>query len=59
VVWAKTNAGQGSFYRSQREFVLVFKNGDGPHQNNVELGKHGRNRSNVCRRQHPSRKSNG
>lgn len=47
VVWVKTNAGQGSFYRSQHEFILVFKNGDGPHQNNVELGKHGRNRSNV------------
>jgi DNA modification methylase len=47
VVWAKTNAGQGSFYRSQHEFIFVFKNGDGPHQNNVELGRHGRNRSNV------------
>lgn len=47
VVWAKTNAGQGSFYRSQHEFILVFKNGDAPHRNNVELGKHGRNRSNV------------
>jgi DNA modification methylase len=47
VVWTKTNAGQGSFYRSQHEFILVFKNGDGPHQNNIELGKHGRNRSNV------------
>jgi DNA modification methylase len=47
VVWAKTNAGQGSFYRSQHEFIFVFKNGDAPHQNNVELGKHGRNRSNV------------
>jgi DNA modification methylase len=47
VVWAKTNAGQGSFYRSQHELIFVFKNGDAPHQNNVELGKHGRNRSNV------------
>jgi DNA modification methylase len=47
VVWAKTNAGQGSFYRSQHEFIFVFKNGDAPHQNNIELGKHGRNRSNV------------
>jgi DNA modification methylase len=47
VVWAKTNAGQGSFYRSQHEFIFVFKNGDGPHQNNIELGRHGRNRSNV------------
>lgn len=46
-VWAKTNAGQGSFYRSQHEFVFVFKNGDGPHQNNIELGRHGRNRSNL------------
>ena len=47
VVWAKTNAGQGSFYRSQHELIFVFKSGDGPHQNNIELGKHGRNRSNV------------
>jgi DNA modification methylase len=47
VVWAKTNAGQGSFYRSQHEFIFVFKNGDASHQNNVELGRHGRNRSNV------------
>ena len=47
VVWAKTNAGQGSFYRSQHELILVFKNGDGPHQNNIELGRHGRSRSNV------------
>lgn len=47
IVWVKSNAGQGSFYRSQHEFILAFKNGDGPHRNNIELGKHGRNRSNV------------
>lgn len=47
VVWVKSNAGMGSFYRSQHEFVFVFRNGDGPHQNNVELGRYGRNRSNV------------
>lgn len=47
VVWVKSNAGQGSFYRSQHEFVAVFKNGDSPHRNNIELGRHGRNRSNV------------
>ncbi|WP_244487262.1 DNA methyltransferase [Afipia sp. Root123D2] len=47
VVWAKTNAGQGSFYRSQHELIFVFKNGEGSHQNNIELGKHGRSRSNV------------
>jgi DNA modification methylase len=47
VVWVKTNAGQGSFYRSQHEFVLVYKSGESPHVNNIELGRYGRNRSNV------------
>jgi DNA modification methylase len=47
VVWNKTNAGQGSFYRSQHEFIFVFRSGDAPNLNNVELGRHGRNRSNV------------
>lgn len=47
VVWNKTNAGQGSFYRSQHELIGVFRVGDVQHRNNVELGKHGRNRSNV------------
>jgi hypothetical protein len=46
-VWVKHNAGMGSLYRSQHELVLVFKNGRGHHQNNVQLGKHGRNRTNV------------
>jgi hypothetical protein len=48
-VWAKDNAGMGSFYRSQHELVLLFKNGKGAHQNNVQLGQHGRYRSNVWR----------
>jgi DNA modification methylase len=48
-VWTKTNAGMGSFYRSQHELVFVFKNGTGPHVNNIELGRFGRNRSNVWR----------
>lgn len=47
VVWVKSNAGQGSHYRSQHELIAVFKSGDGPHQNNIELGKNGRSRSNV------------
>jgi DNA modification methylase len=47
VVWNKTNAGQGSFYRSQHELIFVYKNGDAAHLNNIELGRHGRNRSNV------------
>ena len=46
-VWAKTNGGMGSFYRSQHELVFVFKNGTAAHINNVELGKFGRNRTNV------------
>jgi DNA methylase len=47
VVWVKSNAGQGSFYRSQHEFVVVFRAGEAAHLNNVELGRHGRSRSNV------------
>jgi len=47
VVWAKTNAGMGSLYRSQHELLSLFKKGTGPHVNNVELGKRGRWRSNV------------
>ncbi len=46
-VWRKTNAGMGSFYRSQHEFVFVFKSGNGLHINNIELGAHGRSRTNV------------
>ena len=47
IAWVKTNAGMGSFYRSQHELVLAFKNGQAPHINNFELGQHGRHRSNV------------
>ncbi|MGA9795919.1 MAG: DNA methyltransferase [Rhizomicrobium sp.] len=46
-VWAKTNGGMGSFYRSQHELVFVFQNGRGSHVNNIELGKHGRYRTNL------------
>lgn len=46
-VWNKDNGGMGSFYRSKHELVAVFKVGTGPHINNVELGRHGRNRTNV------------
>lgn len=46
-VWVKPNGGMGSLYRSRHEFVLVFKNGKKSHRNNVELGRHGRNRTNV------------
>ncbi|MBI1236588.1 MAG: DNA methylase N-4 [Alphaproteobacteria bacterium] len=47
VVWAKTNAGMGSFYRSQHELVFVFKKGKAAHTNTFGLGDTGRYRSNV------------
>lgn len=46
-VWNKTNGGMGSLYRAKHEFVAVFKNGEAPHINNIQLGKHGRNRTSV------------
>ena len=36
-----------SFYRSQHEFIGVFRVGKTAHLNNIELGRHGRSRSNV------------
>jgi len=46
-VWNKDNGGMGSLYRSKHELVFVFKNGAGAHINNIELGRHGRYRTNV------------
>jgi DNA modification methylase len=46
-VWVKDNPGMGALYRSRHEFILIFKSGTRRHVNNVELGKHGRNRTNV------------
>jgi ParB-like chromosome segregation protein Spo0J len=45
-VWVKDNGGMGSFYRSRHEFVLVFGKGK-KHCNNIQLGRFGRNRTNV------------
>lgn len=50
VVCAKTNGGQGSFWRSQHELLPVFKKGTAAHVNNVELGRFGRWRSNLWTR---------
>ena len=47
IAWIKTNAGMGSFYRSQHELIPVFKWGEATHLNNFELGQKGRSRSNV------------
>lgn len=46
-VWVKPNGGMGSLYRSRHELVFVYRVGDEAHTNNVELGRHGRNRTNV------------
>jgi DNA modification methylase len=46
-VWVKNNGGMGSFYRSQHELVFVFRNGHEQHRNNIQLGRYGRNRTNV------------
>ena len=45
-VWSKTNAGMGSFYRSQYELVGVYSRSD-RFQNNIQLGSSGRYRTNV------------
>jgi DNA modification methylase len=46
-VWVKSNGGMGSLYRSRHELVFVLRNGPEPHQNNIQLGRFGRNRTNV------------
>lgn len=47
ITWVKHSGGMGSLYRSQHELIFIFKKGKAPHINNVDLGKHGRNRTNV------------
>jgi DNA modification methylase len=46
-IWNKSNAGMGSLFRSKHELVFVYRVGTAPHLNMVELGRHGRNRTNV------------
>lgn len=48
-VWCKTNGGMGSLYRSQHELVCVFAMSGAKHRNNVQLGRFGRNRTNLWR----------
>lgn len=47
ITWAKTNAGMGSFYRSQTELIPLWKKGKAPHINNIEFGRHGRYRTTL------------
>ena len=46
-VWDKGSGAMGSLYRSQHEMVFVFADPNGPLLNNVQLGRFGRNRTNV------------
>lgn len=46
-VWNKNNGGMGSLYRSKHELFWIAKKGKAPHINNVELGRHGRYRTNI------------
>ena len=46
-IWNKSNAGMGSLYRSKHELISVYRVGNAGHLNAVELGRHGRNRTNV------------
>ena len=46
-IWNKLSGGMGGLYRSQHEPIYVFKHGKASYINNVELGKHGRYRTNV------------
>ncbi|MBP8233871.1 MAG: DNA modification methylase [Rhizorhabdus sp.] len=46
-IWNKGSGGMGGLYRSAYEEIAVFCNGTSPATNNVELGRNGRDRSNV------------
>lgn len=47
IVWNKGSGGMGSPYRSAHEFIVAFCKGKKLATNNVELGKHGRDRTSV------------
>jgi len=47
IVWNKSRGGMGSMWRSQHELLPIFKFGRAAHRNNIQLGKFGRDRSNV------------
>ncbi|MEM8919330.1 MAG: DNA modification methylase [Pseudomonadota bacterium] len=48
-VWDKQSGGMSSLYRSQHELMFVGKFADhkAPHTNNIQLGAHGRYRTNI------------
>ncbi len=53
-VWVKQSGGMGTLYRSQHELVAVFKARAGSAINNVQLGRFGRNRTNVWHYDRPT-----
>lgn len=46
-IWNKGSGGMGGLYRSAHEQIPIFCKGKTPRVNNVELGRHGRDRTNV------------
>jgi DNA modification methylase len=46
-VWNKGSGGMGTPYRSAHEFIVIFRKGPKLAVNNIQLGKHGRDRTNV------------
>lgn len=48
-IWDKGKGGMGAFYRSAHEMVFVFRHGDARHNNRIQLGRHGRDRTNLWR----------
>jgi hypothetical protein len=57
VVWTKSDAGRGSFYRSQHEHIAVYVAGGTPPAANFRLGERSRYRSNVW--SYPGAKTTG
>jgi hypothetical protein len=45
--WVKSSAGTGGIYRNASEFIAIFRAGKDAPLDNVELGRRGRNRTNV------------
>lgn len=47
IVWDKVHGGMGSHYRSRHELIFLARKPGAQHTNRIELGKHGRDRTNV------------
>ncbi|MHC9419674.1 site-specific DNA-methyltransferase [Sphingomonas citri] len=47
IIWDKQSGGLGSFYRSRHELIFLLAKAGSAHLNQVQLGKHGRDRHNV------------